>query len=96
MLMDKITRLAAWSVPLVLAATAAFAEQPLPANPSADYNDMMTKCMEQADPALNKDDAIQACKEKWKQGIKVGGPKKPKKPQPKPDDATPGKTPPSQ
>jgi hypothetical protein len=38
---------------------------------------------------MNKEDAIQACKKKWKQGLKVG---KPSKPKPKPNDDTPGKT----
>jgi hypothetical protein len=88
MVMGNLTRIALWSAPLLLAGAAALAQEPLPANPSAEYNDMMTKCMEQADPALNKEDAIQRCKEKWKQGLKVG---KPKKPKPKPNEDTPGK-----
>jgi hypothetical protein len=87
--MHMMTRMALWSAPLLLAGAAALAQEPMPADPTADYNDMMTKCMEQADPALNKEDAIQACKKKWKQGLKVG---KPKKPKPKPNDDTPGKT----
>jgi hypothetical protein len=92
MVMRKITRIALWSTPLLLAGAAALAQEPMPANPSVDDKDMMTKCMEQTDPALNKDDAIRACKEKWKQGVKVGEPKKPKKPKPKPNEDTPGKT----
>lgn len=82
-------RIAPWSALLALAGAAALGQQPLPADPTSDYNDMMTKCMEQSDPALNKEDAIQRCKEKWKQGIKVG---KPKKPKPKPSEDSPGKT----
>jgi hypothetical protein len=85
--MRTLTRLAL-SSGFLLAATAALGQQPLPADPTAEYNDMMTKCLQQADPALNKDDAIQLCKKKWQQGIKVG---KPKKPKPKPNDDTPGK-----
>lgn len=87
--MRKITTLAVWIAPLLLTGAAVAGEQPIPADPTGDYNNMMTKCLEQADPALNKDDAIQACKEKWKQGVKVD---KPKKPKPKPnDDTAPGK-----
>src|SRR5262245_10084913 len=86
--MRTITRIAGWMAPLLLAGAGALAEQPLPADPTAEYNDMMTKCLEQADPALSKEDAVQACKQKWKQGIKVD---KPKKPKPKPNDAKPGK-----
>jgi hypothetical protein len=86
--MRKFTRVAQWVTPLLLAGAAAFAQQPLPANPTADYNDIMTKCLEQSDPALRKEDAIQRCKEKWKQGLKVDTPKKPK---PKPSDTKPGK-----
>jgi hypothetical protein len=44
--------------------------------------------MEQQDPAMNKEDAQQLCKQKWKQGLKVG---KPKKVKPKPPEASPGK-----
>jgi hypothetical protein len=73
----------------LLTGTAAFADTPLPADPTSNFNQMMTACMEQQDPALNKEDARQLCKEKWKQGIKVG---KPKKAKPKPPEASPGKT----
>jgi hypothetical protein len=86
--MHKITRLAVWAAPVLLVGATARAEQPIPADPTAEYNDMMTKCLEQADPALNKEDAIQACKEKWKQGVKID---KPRKPKPKPNEDTPGK-----
>jgi hypothetical protein len=74
---------------LLAAGVGALAQQPLPADPTSEYNQMMTKCLEQSDPAMNKEDAIRACKEKWKQGLKVG---KPQKPKPKPNDDTPGKT----
>jgi hypothetical protein len=72
----------------LLAAPAAFADTPNPADPTSKFNQMMTTCMEQQDPAMNKEDARQLCKEKWKQGIKVG---KPKKAKPKPPEASPGK-----
>ena len=72
----------------LLAGPAAFADTPLPADPTGKFNQMMTECMEQQDPAMNKEDAQQLCKQKWKQGLKVG---KPKKVKPKPPEASPGK-----
>jgi len=86
--MRYVTKVAVWSA-LLLPGVGALAQQPLPADPTSQYNQMMTKCLEQSDPAMNKEDAIQACKKKWQQGLKVG---KPKKPKPKPNDDTPGKT----
>jgi hypothetical protein len=77
---------------LVLAGTLALAEEPIPANPVGKFNQMMTECMTRADPALNKADAIEACKKKMKQGIAVDKPKKHKtKPKDKPAD-TPQKS----
>src|SRR5262245_44374787 len=56
--MRYVTTIAVWSG-LLLPGVAALAQRPLPADPTSDYNQMMTKCLEQSDPAMNKEDAIQ-------------------------------------
>jgi hypothetical protein len=72
---------------LALAGRLALAEE-IPANPDGKFNQMMTDCMTRSDPALNKDDAIAACKKKLKQGVAVDQPKKEKdKPRDKPADS---------
>jgi len=77
---------------VALAGTVALADEPIPANPDGKFNQMMTDCMTRSDPALNKDDAIEACKKKMKQGIAVQKPQKHKdKPKDKPAD-TPQKS----
>jgi hypothetical protein len=73
---------------LVWAAAGAFAEEPIPADPTGRPNQMMTECMAQQDPAMKKDDALQACRDKMKQGIKVD---KPKKPRERASEEAPGK-----
>jgi hypothetical protein len=66
---------------LLLAAGATSAGQDLPADPTGKPNEMITKCMTQQDPAMKKEDALQICKEKMKQGVDVD--KKPKEPEQK-------------
>jgi uncharacterized protein YpuA (DUF1002 family) len=72
----------------ILWAMAASAQNTIPADPTGKSNEMMRACMEQQDPAMAKDDAVKACRDKMKQGIKID---KPKKPRPKPSEASPGK-----
>lgn len=72
----------------LLGSVAALADNPIPADPTGKPNQMITDCMEKQDPAMNKPDALQACKDKMKQGIKVD---KPKKPKPKPSETAPAK-----
>ena len=83
-------KVALWCGGLMWAALAAHAQNPhpIPADPTGKPNQMITDCMEKQDPAMNKEDAAQACKDKMKQGIKVD---KPKKPRPKPNEEAPGK-----
>ena len=73
---------------VALAGTLALADETIPANPDGKFNQMMTDCMTRSDPAMNKADAIEACKKKMKQGVAVDKPKKHKdKPKDKPADA---------
>jgi hypothetical protein len=75
----------------------AFAAEPIPADPDGRFNQMMTDCMTRQDPALNKDDALELCRKKMKQGIPIDTPKEKKKdkgrdkPRDKPDE-TPQKS----
>lgn len=66
---------------------AALAAEPIPADPTGTPNQMVTDCMKQQDPALNKEDAIQLCRDKLKQGIKVDKPRKPEKPRDEPQES---------
>jgi hypothetical protein len=51
-----------------------------PANPHNSENQMIIACMQQQDPALKKQDAVELCKKKLKQGIDIDKPKKKNKP----------------
>jgi hypothetical protein len=87
------SKLAFWCAALawVAGSGVGWAAEPIPADPTGKPNQMMTECMQQADPALTKEDALQACRDKMKQGIKVD---KPRKPTPRPSEPSPAKTPP--
>jgi hypothetical protein len=75
----KSTMLAMACGGFLLLSAAVFAAEPIPADPTGKNNQMMTDCMTKQDPAMNKEDAIQACKDKMKQGAKVDKPAKPDK-----------------
>jgi hypothetical protein len=51
-----------------------------PADPSDQNDQMIIACMKQQDPALKKQDAIDLCKKKLKQGIAIDKPKQKHKP----------------
>lgn len=51
-----------------------------PADPQNSDNQMIIACMQQQDPALKKQDAIDLCKKKLRQGIDIDKPKKKHKP----------------
>lgn len=74
---------------LALGGGVVLADEPIPANPDGKFNQMMTDCMTRSDPAMNKEDAIEACRKKMKQGIPVDKPKPKEKPQEKPSDTPP-------
>jgi hypothetical protein len=60
-----------------------------PADPTNRDNQMITDCMEQQDPAMKKEDAVEACKKKLKQGIALDGKAKKKKKPAASSDTTP-------
>jgi hypothetical protein len=83
----KTTILAIGCGGLLLLGTVAFAAEPIPADPTGKPNQMITDCMTKQDPAMNKEDAIKACKDKMKQGIQVDKRQKPDKPRDKPNES---------
>jgi hypothetical protein len=56
---------------------------PTPPADASVHNHLITDCMAQQDPALKKEDALQICQQKLKQGIKI------KKKKQKPADTQP-------
>lgn len=62
-----------------------------PADPTNRDNQMVTDCLSQQDPALNKDDAMELCKKKLKQGIDLDKPRKNKPAQSNETKPEPGK-----